>query len=87
MSDAGSSKSRSLVMRLVVGFGHFWWDFLIGDTPEITIAVVVIVGVVAFLRNVVHTNALAYVTLLVLTIATLALSAAKARSSGKTGER
>jgi amino acid permease len=25
-------------------FGHFWWDFLIGDTPELAVATLVIVG-------------------------------------------
>jgi hypothetical protein len=29
-------------------FGHFWWDFLIGDTPELALATGIIVGV-AFL--------------------------------------
>jgi hypothetical protein len=31
-------------------FGHFWWDFLIGDTPELALATGVIVGV-AFLLD------------------------------------
>jgi hypothetical protein len=34
---------------MVVGFGRFWWDFLIGDTPELfvgAVAVVSLVGVV-----------------------------------------
>jgi Na+/citrate or Na+/malate symporter len=25
-------------------FGHFWWDFLIGDTPEFAVAVGLLVG-------------------------------------------
>ena len=29
-------------------FGRFWWDFLVGDTPELALAAGVIVGV-AFL--------------------------------------
>jgi hypothetical protein len=29
-------------------FGHFWWDFLIGDTPELALATGVIVAL-AFL--------------------------------------
>jgi hypothetical protein len=36
------------VTRAVRAFGHFWWDFLIGDTPEVALAVGVIVGL-AFL--------------------------------------
>jgi len=29
-------------------FGHFWWDFLVGDTPEFALATGAIVGL-AFL--------------------------------------
>ena len=29
-------------------FGHFWWDFLIGDTPELALATGIIVAL-AFL--------------------------------------
>jgi hypothetical protein len=36
------------VKRGIKAFGHFWWDFLIGDTPELALATGVIVGV-AFL--------------------------------------
>ena len=24
--------------RLLRAFGHFWWDFLVGDTPELALA-------------------------------------------------
>jgi hypothetical protein len=68
-----------MIWRLLSGFGRFWWDFLVGDTPEITVAVIVIVGVVALLRDVAHVNALAYVTLVVLSVVTLSISAALAR--------
>jgi len=36
------------VTRALRAFGHFWWDFLVGDTPEVALAVGVIVGL-AFL--------------------------------------
>jgi len=68
------SDSRSLPLRLVKGFGRFWWDFLVGVTPEITVAVVIIVGAVALVADVIHVNALAYVALPLLVIVTLALS-------------
>jgi hypothetical protein len=79
VSAQDTSGDRPLIWRLLSGFGRFWWDFLVGDTPEITVAVIVIVGVVALLRDVAHVNALAYVTLVVLSVVTLALSAARAR--------
>ncbi len=34
--------------RAIRAFGRFWWDFLIGDTPELALATGVIVAV-AFL--------------------------------------
>ena len=36
------------VARVLRAFGHFWWDFLIGDTPELALATGAIVGL-AFL--------------------------------------
>ncbi len=38
---------RPLVMRMASGFGRFWWEFLIGDTPELFIGAVMVVGTVA----------------------------------------
>jgi hypothetical protein len=40
----------SAVRKGLVAFGHFWWDFLIGDTPELALATGVIVAV-AFLLD------------------------------------
>lgn len=71
---------RPVLSRLVRGFGRFWWDFLVGDTPEITVAVAVIVGVVAVLRRAFDLNALAYVAIVLLSVTTLALSALRARA-------
>jgi len=36
------------VARALRAFGHFWWDFLVGDTPELAVATGAIVGL-AFL--------------------------------------
>jgi hypothetical protein len=36
--------------RALRAFGHFWWDFLVGDTPELALATGIIVGV-AFLLD------------------------------------
>ena len=33
------SKQSSFPVRVIKGFGMFWWDFLVGDTPEIFVAV------------------------------------------------
>ena len=34
--------------RALRAFAHFWWDFLVGDTPELALATGIIVAV-AFL--------------------------------------
>ena len=53
---AGMSERPPIVVRLLKGFGRFWWDFLVGDTPELFVAVVVIVGGIAILSEVGHFN-------------------------------
>jgi UDP-N-acetylmuramyl pentapeptide phosphotransferase/UDP-N-acetylglucosamine-1-phosphate transferase len=35
----------------VSAFGHFWWEFLVGDTPELLAGAVIAVGVVALLAH------------------------------------
>jgi hypothetical protein len=37
--------------RAVRAFGRFWWEFLIGDTPELFFATLVIVGAAFLLRH------------------------------------
>jgi hypothetical protein len=57
------SESSPIVVRLIKGFGRFWWDFLVGDTPELFVAVVVIVGVIAILSEVGHLNVASIIVL------------------------
>jgi hypothetical protein len=77
------TRAVSWLTRAVTGFGRFWWDFLVGDTPEVTIAVVLALGVVALVSEVGNLNVLAYIALPVLVIATLAITVARARSRMK----
>lgn len=72
-----------LVWRLVKGFGRFWWDFLVGDTPELFIAALVIIGAIALLSERGHFNAAAVVVLPVLAIFTLAASLVRATRSSR----
>ncbi len=37
--------------RWLVAFGRFWWKFLLGDTPELFVGVIVAVGAVALLAH------------------------------------
>ena len=41
-------------------FGSFWWDFLVGDTPELFIAALLIIVVALLLR---HDHVLAVIVL------------------------
>jgi hypothetical protein len=67
-----------LVLRLIQGFGRFWWDFLVGDTPELFVAALVIIGVIALLSERGHFNTAAIVVLPA--FATLALAASLVRA-------
>lgn len=64
------------VARWTKAFGHFWWDFLVGDTPEFFVAVLVLVGVAFALR---HDRVAAIVLLPLLAIVALVGSAWRGR--------
>lgn len=74
---------RPLVLRAIVGFGRFWWDFLIGDTPELFVAVVVILGIVALTSVSGHANTLSEILEPLLVVLALVVSLARTvRSRG-----
>ncbi|MGB9112816.1 MAG: hypothetical protein WCF24_08840 [Acidimicrobiales bacterium] len=52
------------VVRALRAFGMFWFNFLIGDTPEIFVGVLVVIGGALLLRHH-HAAAFAYVIALV----------------------
>jgi glucose dehydrogenase len=62
--------------RALRAFGRFWWDFLIGDSPEIFVATLVIVGLAFALR---HEHAAAVLLLPALTVCVLVGSALRGR--------
>jgi hypothetical protein len=68
------SNRPSLLVRIVKGFLMFWWDFLVGDTPELFFATVVIIGVTVLLGKLAHVSHLAVVVLPVLVIGALFIS-------------
>ena len=39
------------VGRLLRAFGLFWWDFLVGDTPELAVATAALVGLAFLLAS------------------------------------
>jgi hypothetical protein len=63
-----------LVVRLAKGFVMFWWDFLVGDTPELFVTVVLTIGLVALLSVEGHFNTAAIFALPALAIGALAFS-------------
>lgn len=73
----GQRAQRPLVARWVRSFGAFWWDFLVGDTPELFVGALVIIGVVALLVKAWSVNAAAVAALPVLVVVLLAASVAR----------
>ena len=74
----------TLARRAVVGVGRFWWAFLVGDTPELFVGSVAIVGLVALLCLDEGLRTACAVVLPVLVMGLLGLSvwrAARARSA------
>jgi hypothetical protein len=69
-----SPARRPLVERWLVAFGKFWWDFLVGDTPELLIGVLVALGIVAVVLSGSSLNAVAVVAFPAMVAALLALS-------------
>jgi hypothetical protein len=77
--SGGSMKNnQSRVAKWLTAFGRFWWDFLVGDTPEIFVAVIAILVVIQAIRGAGHNNALAVTALPVLVVVTMAISIRRA---------
>lgn len=64
------------VGRALGAFGRFWWDFLVGDTPELFVAMLVLVGTAFGLR---HERMAAVIVLPVLAVVFLVTSAWRGR--------
>ncbi len=47
MPESTPTVGRTWPRRAARAFGHFWWDFLVGDTPELFVGVLVVIGLVA----------------------------------------
>jgi hypothetical protein len=45
--EQAEASQQHLVWRWMVAFGEFWWDFLVGDTPELVPGVLAILGIAA----------------------------------------
>ena len=49
MADRPPDDREPAALRWLSAFGRFWWEFLIGDTPELFVGAVAVVGVLALL--------------------------------------
>jgi hypothetical protein len=75
MTDPGSGTGpRPVTYRIVAGFGRFWWDLLVGDTPGLFVGAVVVVGLVALMCIDHSLRTIAAVTMPVLVSAVVVLS-------------
>ena len=45
MAEGQPPAGGAAPLRWLGAFGRFWWDFLIGDTPELFVGVVVVLAV------------------------------------------
>jgi hypothetical protein len=70
---------RPLVLQLLTGFARFWWDFLIGDTPDLFVAALTIIGVIALLSEVAGLNVAAIVALPLMVIVSLGVTLYRAQ--------
>ena len=62
---------------LLRAFLHFLWDFFIGDTPEITVGVLIILGLVSLISLIAHQSGVAALMLPVLVVGLLGISLRK----------
>jgi len=69
---------RSLPVRLLIGFGRFWWDFLVGDTPELFVATMLTLLVTTVLSVVLHLGVWSMIVLPLLVVVSLSSSVARA---------
>lgn len=81
MTPVGAQLSSRL-KRAAVAFGHFWWDFLVGDTPELFVGGLIVLGLIALLVHLGAPRAVPVIALPALAIALLAATLLRARKSG-----
>jgi len=58
-----SVAKQALALRVAKAFVLFWWDFLIGDTPELFVGTILLLGVTALTSLVGHLRVLSVIAL------------------------
>lgn len=64
------------IAKATRAFGRFWWDFLVGDTPEIFVGILAVIGIALALR---HDRMAAVGAVPACTVALLALTTYRGR--------
>ncbi len=80
---SSNAPAEPLVLRWLKAFGAFWWDFFVGDTPEIFLGTVALLVVVTLASVVGHLHQLGAALLCIGVLGVLALSVAKAARATK----
>jgi hypothetical protein len=73
--------------RALVAFGAFWWDFLVGDTPELLVGALAAMGAAALLVHGVGVRSVVVGALPVLVVGILIVSSLRARARIRTRNR
>ncbi|MDA8039641.1 MAG: hypothetical protein M0Z69_10880 [Actinomycetota bacterium] len=77
----------STAARAVVAFGRFWRDFLVGDTPELFVATLVLVGLAIAFGHTRSLQSAGIPVVLVAVVGSLALSTWRGRRRGEPPRR
>ena len=72
--------SETAARRWAAAFGRFWWDFLVGDTPELLVGAVFVVVAVALAAHNGVARALTVIGLPGLVVVLLGASLMRARA-------
>ncbi len=73
----------SLLRRYASAFGRFWWEFLVGDTPELLVGAVVVVIVAAVLAHNGVAHAVVVASMPVLVVLVLGATLRRARRAAR----
>ena len=79
MPRSDEAAQPSAPRRYARAFGHFWWEFLVGDTPELLVGAVIAIGIVALLAHQGAARVLTVGALPVIVIVMLAVSVRRAQ--------
>lgn len=66
----------TVVARWLTSFGRFWWEFLVGDTPELLFAVLLVIGLAFALKT---AQAAAILAVILVAVGCLGLSTWRGR--------